>query len=107
MSLSRDPVREDLSSRINSGKKWNNGRAQAYGPTFGKGDVAGCGFYKGNVFFTKNGKFLGVAFRDVPRGLYPTMVADNCTTHANFGQAEFRYDLDWDEVRVGWGILNR
>ena len=33
-----------------------------YGPTFGVGDVVGCGldYRDGSVFFTKNGRFLGV-----------------------------------------------
>jgi len=39
-----------------------------YGPSFGDGDVVGVGFcpFRGEIFFTHNGVFLGVAFREVP-----------------------------------------
>lgn len=41
----------------------NSGSGTAYGPTYQEGDVVGCGLntMTGDLFFTKNGVFLGVA----------------------------------------------
>ena len=52
------------------GRKWRNGESSmdAYGRPYGNGDVVGCGFntFTREIFFTKNGIYLGVAFWDVP-----------------------------------------
>ena len=83
-----------------SGNIWSNGKNQRYGPKFGEGDVMGCGVIDGNCFFTKNGDFLGVAYRRVPPGLYPTVgLGPFGTVNANFGQSPFRFNLDWETVR--------
>jgi hypothetical protein len=44
-----------------AGGSWNS-----YGPPFGAGDVIGCGLANatGEIFFTKNGQLIDVAFRD-------------------------------------------
>jgi hypothetical protein len=44
-----------------------SGSGKPYGPTFTTGDVVGCccDFVKNQVFFTKNGQILGVAFKDI------------------------------------------
>ncbi len=42
--------------------RFNDGqRGEAYGETFGTGDVIGCGilYKRQELFFTKNGKYLG------------------------------------------------
>ncbi|KAI9025698.1 hypothetical protein DFJ74DRAFT_705193 [Hyaloraphidium curvatum] len=95
------------------------GTGKPYGPTFTTGDVIGCGvnFAEGNwsAFFTKNGKFLGVAFRDMrqepPSGmrgglmpgaapfgmlLYPSvgLRTPGEVVEANFGHRPFRFDID-------------
>lgn len=46
---------------------------EQYGPTFSTGDVVGCGWdvRNGLVFFTKNGKHLGTAFKNVYGKLFP------------------------------------
>lgn len=38
---------------------------QAYGPPYASGDVIGCGLFmsSGDVFFTRNGTWLGIAYR--------------------------------------------
>lgn len=47
------------------------------GPSFTTGDVIGCGvhFMDSSAFFTKNGVFLGVAFKDLKSigKVYPTV----------------------------------
>ena len=71
-----------------------------YGPSFGPGDVIGCGldYTTKRVFFVKNGEFLGYAFdvRDdvIEKGLYPTVGVDTeCPLFVNFGTRPFRFDL--------------
>ena len=46
-----------------------------YGPSFGSGDTIGCGLLsdRREIFFTKNGNLIGVAFSDVKATLYPTV----------------------------------
>jgi len=51
------------------------GQGKPYGPVYIEGDTVGCGIEikTGNVFFTKNGKLLGVAFEgfSLKKPLYP------------------------------------
>lgn len=77
----------------------SNGRGGMYGPTFKTGDVVGCGLDrdKWEIFFTKNGSFLGVAFNNVrPDPNYCPVVgfrSHGAEVTVNFGQWEFQYDL--------------
>jgi len=55
-----------------------NTKGEEFGPIFEKGDVIGCGILidKKEVFYTKNGAFIGVAFKnvEVPKdGFYPAV----------------------------------
>ncbi|KAK7698709.1 hypothetical protein SLS64_012320 [Diaporthe eres] len=74
-----------------------------YGPTFGYGDVIGCGvnFRTGTAFFTKNGHYLGIAFREVKGKLYPSVGLKKTGEHVrvNFGQTPFMFDIDSKEIR--------
>eukprot|EP00887_Chlorella_sp_A99_P001255 scaffold14.g1255.t1 len=86
---------------------WREGRLRAryacrgeeYGPPFGTGDVVGAGIHlpRGQIFFTKNGKHLGMAYRNVTsHPLFPTLGlhSPGATVHVNFGARPFAYDID-------------
>jgi hypothetical protein len=75
---------------------------QQYGPTYGVGDVVGCGidFLQGHLFYTLNGKYLGAAFSSLSTAIlqqdwYPVVGLDsNCLVHCNFGcDKPFCFDL--------------
>ncbi|KAK2828966.1 hypothetical protein FQN49_007228 [Arthroderma sp. PD_2] len=78
----------------------NQGQGRPYGPTFTVNDTIGCGivFSTGCAFFTKNGSFLGNAFRDLkPAKLYPSVgmrKQPGAHVRANFGQFPFIFDID-------------
>ncbi|EFR02972.1 ran-binding protein 10 [Nannizzia gypsea CBS 118893] len=78
----------------------NQSQGRSYGPTFTVNDTIGCGivFSTGSAFFTKNGSFLGNAFRDLkPAKLYPCVgmrKQPGAHVRANFGQFPFIFDID-------------
>lgn len=76
----------------------SSGTGQQYGPTFTTGDVIGCGInlVDGSCFYTKNGHHLGVAFKDLPSQLYPTvgLQTPGEVIDANFGQEPFKFDVE-------------
>ncbi|CAG8461865.1 14783_t:CDS:2 [Cetraspora pellucida] len=95
---------ETMEKRIgyhsNDGKKFNDAPSgREYGPMWGEvGDTVGCAYNPdvGQVFFTKNGQFLGNAFANIRHIWFPTIGANGpCTIETNFGDnpdKEFRYE---------------
>ncbi|KAI9321816.1 concanavalin A-like lectin/glucanase domain-containing protein, partial [Dichotomocladium elegans] len=76
------------------------GTSRAYGPKFGTGDMIGCGFdFRTNsAFYTKNGVYLGTAFKNIPvgRGVYPFVgfKTSGERIRANFGSHDFVFDIE-------------
>lgn len=77
------------------------GHGKAYGPRFESGDVIGCGVdtFLNEVFFTKNGKHLGVAYTGQLgkfEKMYPTVGLKTAgeRLHVNFGLNKFMFDFE-------------
>ncbi|KAG7090737.1 hypothetical protein E1B28_009827 [Marasmius oreades] len=72
-----------------------------YGPTFGVGDIIGCGmdFTTNQAFYTKNGVNLGPVFENVGKGidLYPSVGLQHVgeSVKVNFGHEPFKYDIEY------------
>ncbi|KAI8595216.1 hypothetical protein EDD21DRAFT_391787 [Dissophora ornata] len=88
------------------------GSGRPFGPVFTTGDTIGCGvnFRDMSLFYTKNGVYLGVAFRDLKGPLYPTvgMRTSDEIIEANFGQQEFVFNIEdyvKDEKVEAWQTL--
>lgn len=76
------------------------GNNREFGPRFGLGDVVGCGVdeIKGDLFFTLNGRYLGVAASGVNSfGVRPCvgLVAAGQSFFTNFGQQPFLWDFSF------------
>ena len=67
----------------------------------------------GSCFYTKNGHHLGVAFKDLPAQLYPTvgLQTPGEVVDANFGQEPFKFDVEGEmrelrrKTQVSEGLL--
>lgn len=81
----------------------SSGSGQVYGPTFTTGDIIGCGvnLVNNTCFYTKNGIDLGIAFRDLPSKLFPTvgLQTPGEEVNANFGQEPFKFDQIEDMIK--------
>lgn len=76
----------------------NTGWGRQWGKRFGAGDVVGCGIIwdTGEVFYSLNGEFLGVAYRATTSAQYYAAVGfRNALAHVkmNFGAKPFVFDL--------------
>jgi hypothetical protein len=64
-----------------------------------KGDIIGCGIilHKRQVFFTLNGKFLGIGLKkiDVKQNIFPcvSLLGKGLSFSLNFDESSFCYDL--------------
>mmetsp|Transcript_29513 Transcript_29513/g.82444 ORF Transcript_29513/g.82444 Transcript_29513/m.82444 type:complete len:1441 (+) Transcript_29513:70-4392(+) len=86
------------------GNKYEGGKNEAFGPTFGCHDVVGCGIdmVTNSIFFTKNGFLLGTAF-PLPENvteLFPCVALSGGEQHAyaNFGQQPFLFDFNFSNT---------
>jgi len=81
------------------GNKFSNGEHNRFGPRFTTGDIIGCGYNNvtKEIFYTKNGQFVGVAFENCPNSLYPTvaLASPGERIHVNFGQTPFLFDFNF------------
>ncbi|KAK9796681.1 hypothetical protein WJX73_008447 [Symbiochloris irregularis] len=98
--LSRQPGWEPNSYgyRASDGKKLHMMRLDDYSEPYTTGDTVGAGIHLGRqeLFFTKNGKHLGVAYRHVCSvPLFPTIGMHSKNEHVavNFGAEPFRFNL--------------
>ncbi|KAF8060964.1 hypothetical protein FPV67DRAFT_1423268 [Lyophyllum atratum] len=72
-----------------------------YGPTFGTGDIIGCGidFTTHRAFFTKNGALIGPVFEGIGRDIdiYPSIGLRHSgeAVRVNFGHEPFKFDIDF------------
>ncbi|EXJ83610.1 hypothetical protein A1O1_07233 [Capronia coronata CBS 617.96] len=84
-----------------------------YGPTFGAGDVIGCGvnFNAGYAFFTRNGQDLGICFRELRKDLRPFPAVgmkkhSGAWVSTNFGERPFVFDID-DKMQLEQSQVSR
>ena len=81
-----------------------NGRGRPYGPTYTTNDIVGCGYNVKNrsCFFTKNGKHLGIAFKDVSNDVvwFPTIGLQSIGSkvEVNFGSKPFAYNIELENI---------
>lgn len=69
-----------------------------------EGDVIGCGYVPadGAVFFTKNGRMVGEAFRGLRHYYFPSFGADGpVTVKFNFGRERFTFTFDAGLIWLG------
>jgi hypothetical protein len=76
----------------------NSGAGRSYSDRWENGDVIGCGlnFSTGEVFFVRNGSFLGVAYQGVKGKEYYAAVGfrnPGAKIKVNFGASPFRFDF--------------
>ncbi|ORX46936.1 hypothetical protein BCR36DRAFT_413878 [Piromyces finnis] len=83
-----------------NGNSYNEkGFGTEYGPTYGGGDIIGCGYSAINksIFFTKNGEFLGYIQGTVWNKhlkLYPMIGMNEGKIKINFGNEKFMYNIE-------------
>eukprot|EP00190_Bangiopsis_sp_CCMP1999_P003129 CAMPEP_0198733160 /NCGR_PEP_ID=MMETSP1475-20131203/43349_1 /TAXON_ID= ORGANISM="Unidentified sp., Strain CCMP1999" /NCGR_SAMPLE_ID=MMETSP1475 /ASSEMBLY_ACC=CAM_ASM_001111 /LENGTH=425 /DNA_ID=CAMNT_0044496413 /DNA_START=1 /DNA_END=1278 /DNA_ORIENTATION=+ len=74
------------------------GNGETYGPKCSTNDVVGMcwNLVDNTVFFTNNGFYLGVAFRDIEGTYYPTvgLRSRSAVVEVNFGKKPFVYDIE-------------
>jgi hypothetical protein len=83
------------------------GSNESFGPRFTTGDVIGCGYNNitKEIFFTKNGCLVGVAFENVSlpsTGMFATvgLAGPGERVALNFGQTPFAFSFDFTQTNV-------
>lgn len=75
----------------------NSGFGTPFGPTYTTGDTVGAGINNASqdVFFTKNGEFIGSITKDYGGALFPTvgLHSPDEGVIVNFGQQDFVFDI--------------
>uniref|UniRef100_A0A7S3EBH9 B30.2/SPRY domain-containing protein n=2 Tax=Rhodosorus marinus TaxID=101924 RepID=A0A7S3EBH9_9RHOD len=101
VELNRLPGSEShsLGYHIDDGFKFpGSGTGCTYGPQCSTGDVIGVcwNLEQNNMFFTKNGKSIGVAFSNVRGSYYPSVGLQSCggVVLGNFGDSPFVFDIE-------------
>ena len=89
----------ECANRVQRSYHGSGAAADEYGPTFGPGDVVGCGYsvHSCAIFFTHNGRYLGSPFAAQPSQLplHPLVGIDSrAPLTLNFGHTPFAFDLD-------------
>lgn len=80
------------------------GRGKPYGPKFTTNDIVGCGYNVTNssCFFTKNGKFIETAFKDLKQDVpwYPTIGMNSMgeKVEVNFGSKPFAFNIELENI---------
>ncbi|XP_049851258.1 uncharacterized protein LOC126325820 [Schistocerca gregaria] len=87
----------------------NHGSGKPWGECFNPGDVIGCGinFSSEEVWFCRNGKFLGVAYLYPQKSCYWAVAAtsgSNASFRFNFGASPFKFNfivptLEWKKLK--------
>jgi hypothetical protein len=73
-----------------------NSCGRYYWMMIGAGDTVGCGldYFTNSIFFTHNGRHLGVAFQHVSGAFYPVVGVDaTWPLRINLGEQPFKFDL--------------
>uniref|UniRef100_A0A0N4ZXB3 B30.2/SPRY domain-containing protein n=1 Tax=Parastrongyloides trichosuri TaxID=131310 RepID=A0A0N4ZXB3_PARTI len=90
----------------------SSGNGSSYGPTFTTGDIIGCGvdFARKNLFYTKNGEFLGFATDklNISKDLYPVigLQTQGETIDTNFGQKPFRFNFEGHMEKIKNSVIH-
>lgn len=98
--LNSQPGTEENSyGLLSDGKKHvEKSKGEFFSEGFTQHDIIGCGilFSSQEVFYTKNGVFLGAAFRKISGVYFPTigLHSPGERVRVNFGAAPWRFDLD-------------
>ena len=93
---------QSSSDSLQSNMQMKGSCSDKYGPSFTVGDVIGCGVNNitKEMFFTKNGFMIGVAFSGLHNHLYPSvgLTSNGDRVYLNQGQIPFLWDFDIENI---------
>eukprot|EP01127_Copromyxa_protea_P020418 TRINITY_DN6836_c0_g5_i3.p1 TRINITY_DN6836_c0_g5~~TRINITY_DN6836_c0_g5_i3.p1 ORF type:complete len:899 (-),score=135.57 TRINITY_DN6836_c0_g5_i3:89-2785(-) len=111
-SVKKHPGWQEFSYGYHSddGRVFHNcGSGTAWGPMYGTGDVIGCGVVDEGVFWTKNGKLLGIAYDNVPHDveLFPFVgLTSEASIEVAFDNRKRPFKYNFKATRLRWRELN-